>query len=433
MQKDFKSESNEPPAKPGSEAKGADDLAAFLSRTELSESSYKEFPALKRAAAAANKREPASGVASPSVKPDQAQPGQSEGGTEPRFARSLRLSRTFLSRHRQRSDERTGSVDHKESPGERAARLPDGLPTAGIGAASSLPNLGSPRSSLSGRASRNSSKGRWALLDDVLGTVARKDDLVEMLKAETRIPGLLFYSLAGGVGRTSLLANLGRALSFWGERVLLSDTVDASHLALFFGAQESASGEMQTFSMPDNRGGIDVLTAPDSPDADRQQATESRSRFAEKIHEVLPNHQRLLMDASSLSIGNVIELAGCGKICLIPLVPDLNCALSVTRLEKVIQEQETGSDDPVRVFFLLNKFKHSLALHRDLRSYLEERLGNQLLPITVRRSDVVPEALAQGSTVFDYDPKAAINEDYLRVAEWLRNLEPPARSHGEGP
>ena len=55
-----------------------------------------------------------------------------------------------------------------------------------------------------------------------------------------RAPVMAVFSLAGGVGKTSLVATLGRALSARGERVLLVDTAAYGLLPFFFGAARSA-------------------------------------------------------------------------------------------------------------------------------------------------------------------------------------------------
>jgi len=61
---------------------------------------------------------------------------------------------------------------------------------------------------------------------------------------------LALFSLAGGVGKTSLAATMGRALSSRGERVLLVDTAAYGLLPFFFGAHDQRPGQLRTFSPP---------------------------------------------------------------------------------------------------------------------------------------------------------------------------------------
>ncbi len=61
---------------------------------------------------------------------------------------------------------------------------------------------------------------------------------------------LAVFSLAGGVGKTSLVATLGRALSARSERVLLVDTAAFGLMPFFFGARDQRPGMLRTFSPP---------------------------------------------------------------------------------------------------------------------------------------------------------------------------------------
>ena len=58
----------------------------------------------------------------------------------------------------------------------------------------------------------------------------------------SRAPVVAVFSLAGGVGKTSMVATLGRALSARGERVLLVDTAAYGLLPFFFGARDQRPG-----------------------------------------------------------------------------------------------------------------------------------------------------------------------------------------------
>jgi cellulose biosynthesis protein BcsQ len=106
------------------------------------------------------------------------------------------------------------------------------------------------------------------------------------------------------------------------------------------------------------------------------------------------------------------------------LVPDLGCVLGLLRLEEAFRPREAEGRPPAAIFYILNKFDNSLALHRDIQASLERLLGDRLVPITLRRSDSVAEALADGTTVIDYSPETGIAQDFLRLADWLRQYAP---------
>ena len=74
---------------------------------------------------------------------------------------------------------------------------------------------------------------------------------------EQRPPSLVVFSLAGGVGKTCLVATLGRALSALGEHVLLADTAACGLLPFYFGSRELRPGVVRTFSPPGSPSGVE--------------------------------------------------------------------------------------------------------------------------------------------------------------------------------
>ena len=81
-----------------------------------------------------------------------------------------------------------------------------------------------------------------------------------------RAPAVAVFSLAGGVGKTSLVATLGRALSSRGERVLLVDTAPYGLMPFFFGAHDQRPGVLRTFSPPGNSGDAPIQMVTIDPD-----------------------------------------------------------------------------------------------------------------------------------------------------------------------
>jgi cellulose synthase operon protein YhjQ len=244
-------------------------------------------------------------------------------------------------------------------------------------------------------------------------------------KAETRqAPIVAVFSLAGGAGKTSLVATLGRTLSFLGERVLLSDTTSHGLLPFYFGASQLVSGVVRTFSPP--AGSTDAPIHLVSYEMVRE--TEEGEGQAGIVEDLLENSQRanrVLLDLDSNSSRMVGLLGQFQPTILIPLMADLNSVISIDAVEKLFNAIRDADGRPLQPVYLLNQFDAALPLHLDIREVLKQQLGERLLPFVVRRSPAVGEALAEGMTVVDYDPGSAIAEDYLRVANWLRSVSAP--------
>jgi cellulose biosynthesis protein BcsQ len=82
--------------------------------------------------------------------------------------------------------------------------------------------------------------------------------------------------------------------------------------------------------------------------------------------------------------------------------------------------------------YVLNQFDASLPLHLDVREVLREQLGDRLLPIVLRRTPAVSEALAEGMTIIDYAPNSAVAEDFASLAGWVKSLSAAATTTFRG-
>jgi len=132
--------------------------------------------------------------------------------------------------------------------------------------ASSPANLPpAPEDTLQG--SRERLATRWFALRGVLEGSAPPAQAAPA-PVPARPPVTAIFSLAGGVGKTSLVATLGRALSARGERVLLVDTAAYGLLPFFFGAGDQRPGMLRTFNPPSASGNAPVQMI--TLDEDRQ-------------------------------------------------------------------------------------------------------------------------------------------------------------------
>ena len=102
------------------------------------------------------------------------------------------------------------------------------------------------------------------------------------------------------------------------------------------------------------------------------------------------------------------------------IVPDLLSAVSISRLEEFFEQAAQNGITAAQPYYLLNKFDSSRALHLEIRQRLSQVLGKRLLPVSIRRSFEISEALAAGKTVVDYAPQAGVVNDFHDLAEWAR-------------
>jgi cellulose synthase operon protein YhjQ len=274
--------------------------------------------------------------------------------------------------------------------------------------------------------SRERVAARWFALKGVFEQPGQElPEAPPVRQKETRTPILAVFSLAGGVGKTSLVATVGRALSSMGEKVLLTDTTSHGLLPFYFGASELRQGTVRTFSPPS--GSTDAPIYLVSYDVDKTGGDEaSQDQLAEEIINNSRGTHRILLDLTPGSSWIVRRMFRLNPTILVPVAPDMNSVISLQTVEKYFHGINDGDGRPLQPFYVLNQFDTSLPLHLDVREVLRRQLGDRLLPFVIRRAPSVSEALAEGMTVVDYAPDAPVAEDYLNVATWLRTVAAPA-------
>jgi cellulose biosynthesis protein BcsQ len=271
-----------------------------------------------------------------------------------------------------------------------------------------------PEDTLQG--SRDRLTSRWYALKGVFeGTQAAPE--VQPAPTTSRAPVLAVFSLAGGVGKTSMVATLGRALSARGERVLLVDT--------------AAYGLLRTFSPPTASGDAPIQMITIDPEtlgtenAVPEILNQEVSRYSRGANRVLID----LATASGSTTRRVIRMA---PLVVVPIIPDMSSVVSVGSIDSFFLHNSNAAGKQVVPYYVLNQFDYSLPLHLDVREVLREQLGDRLLPFVLRRSPSVSEALAEGMTVMDYAPNSTVAEDFGSLAGWIKSIAAPVSSGYRG-
>jgi cellulose synthase operon protein YhjQ len=265
---------------------------------------------------------------------------------------------------------------------------------------------------------------RWYTLNSLLNQPGYCADLRQNRAREIKVPVLAVFSLAGGVGKTGMVATLGRALAARGEKVLLIDTSSYGLLPLYYGAQDVRPGVVRTFSGDPTQAPVQLL----SLDAERYADPAGQHSFADDIVSPSQGSDRLLIDVATGSSSLTRQILRLAPTVLVPLVPDVSSLASLQGIETFFTRQSDAEGRAIEPLYILNRFDASLPLHHEMREILRQRLGERLLPIALRRTPALSEALAEGMTVVDYSPGSLIVEDYASLSSWLRNLSAPAGS-----
>jgi len=310
-----------------------------------------------------------------------------------------------------------------ETAGRPAWLMPDRQEPAGQ--AGAIPTA--PEDTLQG--SRERLAARWYALRGILEGTAPSAQAAPAPTA--RAPVMAVFSLAGGVGKTSLVATMGRALSARGERVLLVDTADYGLLPFFFGACDQRPGLLRTFTPPASSGDAPIQMITLDPESLGSEASAPEALTAE-ITKHARGVGRVIIDLATASGATTRRIMRLSPQILVPLLPDMNSVVSVSSIDAFFDHNGGGTGKPALPHYVLNQFDATLPLHLDVREVLREQLGDRLLSFVLRRTPAVSEALAEGMTVVDYAPNSPVAEDFASLAGWVKSLSAPASAGFRG-
>jgi cellulose biosynthesis protein BcsQ len=231
--------------------------------------------------------------------------------------------------------------------------------------------------------------------------------------ADKTTPVLAVYSIAGGVGKTTLSANLGKTLCSLGEQVLLVDASGRCLLPYYFGATDLRPGPRKFVAPGVNAPPIQVIAA------DRV-----TSQWLDgEVKPLLSGSQRTIFDLGSACESLLPAILGMSTVVLVPLLPDLNSMVAVSGIERALGVQSGDPRTPA-VFYLFNRFNELSSNDQRARDYVARLCGRRLLPIALRYSSELAEALHDGVPLAHPSPGPQLSHDYLELALWVRRVAP---------
>jgi cellulose synthase operon protein YhjQ len=262
-------------------------------------------------------------------------------------------------------------------------------------------------------------RNRWSAIQDVFAADASSNSsaVAHSLPAGS----ISLFAVGGGVGKNTIGATLARVLTGMGESVLLAGLTPDSILPLYFGARSVSGGRLRSFLMPREqaRGSlhlyVDSLTVSTSgADGGGQQLLDRLCSQAELVGDDIDRAIVVFPAGAPEPLMPILQKT---SLRLVIVVPDLASAIGVGKLMRFFKEHPDRPDSP---YFLINKFDSTRPLHQEMRTRLHEQLGARLLPLVIRRSDEIQDALAAGMTVMDYAAGTCVAQDFEHLADWIR-------------
>jgi cellulose biosynthesis protein BcsQ len=234
------------------------------------------------------------------------------------------------------------------------------------------------------------------------------------LDAHKNRPALAVFSLAGGVGKTTISANLARILCVQGEEVLLVDASGSGLLPFYFGANDPRPG-LRTFVAPGMKCfPLRVIGADDI----------TQSWIDNDVSLAMAKSQRAIFDLGPATFSLLPQIFSICSEILIPLVPDLNSIFSISRIESSLERFRSAGAQIPSPYYVFNQFDDDYSLDHEVRELARRQCGDRLLPVTIRHGAEVAEAIGSRMTVADYAPASEVTRDFLGLALWLEKISP---------
>ncbi len=240
-------------------------------------------------------------------------------------------------------------------------------------------------------------------------------------------------SVSGGVGRTTLAANLAAIISKRGRPVLVIEWDPANRLGLHLGTRvlpedgwvsEVIRGGAWHERAYRNSDGVDFLPFGQVRQPERicfeQQLGQDQLWLDRQLRNIdFPDEALVLIDVAngpSIYMSQALAAAG-GALAVI--TPSPSFALEIDALEDELTGLLEFSGKKLPVNYLLNRLDPTRRLSFDMSSMLRSRLNEQLLRYMLHQDEAIPEALASNLSVTDYAPDSQANHDLQGIASWL--------------
>lgn len=238
----------------------------------------------------------------------------------------------------------------------------------------------------------------------------------------------------GGVGKTTVTANLCIALAAGGRPVLAIDLDPQNALRFHLADDPRANGtgglvdaERGACSWPQamQRGHHGVVLLPfGEVDDDAQIALEGR--LAAQPHWLadtlasfrLPDDTFVLLDTPPGPSVYLQQALRVSQLNVVTLLPDAGSFATLPIVERMVDKHCSPRPNFVASTYVINQADASRRLNRDVLQTLRDELGTRLLGV-VQQDQAVSEALASATTVRHYAPHSQAVDDFAHCTARL--------------
>jgi chromosome partitioning protein len=241
----------------------------------------------------------------------------------------------------------------------------------------------------------------------------------------------------GGVCKTTATLSLAAAWALGGSRVLMIDADPQANLTRNILDYESLSSDVSSVYsgklalskvvVPTATEGLFI--APARTALNRVENLERSLSTYMALRREMPKldggFDRVLIDTPpSLGLFTVSALLAASHV-LVPVQPTFFCQEGLDDLNQSIVEARESNAGLASVRYFMTLFDRRTVISQEIALLLRDRLGDSLLPTTIRKSVAIEESQYAQKTIFEYAPRSTGADDYRalakEVAEWLES------------
>jgi len=242
---------------------------------------------------------------------------------------------------------------------------------------------------------------------------------------------LAVVSYKGGVGKTTLVANLAGYCSDLGAEVAAIDMDDQNGLGLHFGYNPLHEAGFSKHYKQQNwiheavvdESGVTLFRHGNQQPAQRERFKETLRHNKHMLKDWLQDdyHKNDLVIIDTPPGGDVYARQSiiAADYLLVVLHADAASFATIGTMESLVQDIHPNLIEDKRLIFVITNYDERRALDKSVLATVRQMRGEQVAPMVIHYDASLREAAANQRLLMEYDAESQAHEDFTELAKWL--------------